>query len=683
MPAPSVVQVDGARLGRLPSRTADAVRLAAVPVALLAALLSTVTVALHLSTAAAERSAALTTPEATVGPALAVAGALLLRRATPVRLPALLLGVGLSASVYAASCAAAAATGGDGGAGAVAAWFAAWTWASTFPALAVLLPLAFPDGRLPSPRWRPVLVAGAVAVGATCLVAALSPGSVGGLEGVDNPLGVEALRGVRRPVQALLAVALPVLAVAGLASLVARWRTADLTERRQVGWFGYGLAVTVVAAFTTSGWLLHVLSLALPVGIAVAVVRWRLYGIEELVDRTLAGAVLVGGAAVLHTAVVGWAGAVLGGSGAVPGFLGAVAVALVFAPARRRVEAAVDRMLHGRRAEPYALLTDVAASLQGSRSPRAALQQVTREVREALRLPAVELRVDLPGGGTVVERAGDPDRRLPHELALRWHGEPLGALAVAARPGEAELEPRDRRLLDHLAGQLAAVAYALRLTADLEAGRRALVAGVAEERRRLRRDLHDGLGPQLAAVALGVSTAQRALGRADAERAAGLLDAARGQLETGVAEVRRLVHGLRPPSLDDLGLVDALRTTGPAASGELAVRFTVDGDLGALPAGVEVAAYRIVQEALTNVVRHAGVAAAEVYLTVDDEALEVEVADAGCGIPAQRRAGVGTASMRERAEELGGTCEAAPAPGGGTLVRARLPFAGALDGARG
>ena len=648
-----------------------------MPVAGLAVLLSVAAVVLHLTTPVTSRSAALETPEASVGPALAVAGALLLRRSTAVRLPLLLLGIGLSASVYAAASAGAAATGGVGPLGAAAAWLAAWTWASTFPALAVLLPLLFPDGRLPSPRWRPVLVAGSVVVGALCVAAALAPRPVAGLDGVDNPLGVEALAGAGGPVQALLGVALPVLALAGLASLVARWRAADVTQRRQVGWFGYGLAVTVVAAFTTDGVLLHVLSLALPVGIAVAVVRWRLYGIEALVDRTLAGAALVGGAAVVYAAVVGWAGAVLGTRGAVPGFLGAVTVALVFAPARRRVEAGVDRMLHGRRADPYALLTDVAASLQGSRSPRAALQQVTTEVREALRLPAVELRVDLPDGGAVVERAGGPEHRLPHELDLRWHGEPLGVLAVAARAGEDELEPRDRRLLAHLAGQLAAVAYALRLTADLEAGRQALVAGVADERRRLRRDLHDGLGPALAAVALGVSTAERALARADAERAAALLRGARDQLESGVAEVRRLVHGLRPPALDDLGLLDALRTTGPAASGELAVAFAVDGDLAGLPAAVEVAAYRIVQEALTNVLRHADVTAATVRLTVTEGALELAVQDAGRGIPAQRTPGVGTASMRERAEELGGTCEVLPAPGGGTVVRGRLPFAGA------
>jgi two-component system NarL family sensor kinase len=387
-----------------------------VPVAALSVLLSLTTVVLHLLTPLADRSSALSTPEATAGPALAVTGALLLRHAPVLRLPGLLLGIGLSASVYAAASAAAAGTRGEGLLGGLAAWLAAWTWASTFPALAVLLPLVFPDGRLPSPRWRPALVAGSAVVGAVCLVAALAPGPVAGLEGVDNPLGLEALRPVRRPVQGLLAVALPVLALTGLASLVARWRAADVTQRRQIGWFGYGLAVTVVAAFVTSGWLLHLLSLALPVGIAVAVVRWRLYGIEALVDRTLAGAVLVGGAAVLYTAVVGWAGAVLGRHGAVPGFAGAVAVALLFAPARRRVEVGVDRMLHGRRADPFALLTDVAASLQGSRSPRAALQQVTREVREALRLPAVELRVSLPDGGAVVERRASPTAR----SCTRW-----------------------------------------------------------------------------------------------------------------------------------------------------------------------------------------------------------------------------------------------------------------------
>ncbi len=648
-----------------------------MPVALLSVLLSLATVVLHLLTPAGDRSAALTTPEASIGPALALTGALLLRRSPVLRLPGLLLVIGLSASVYAAACAGAAYTSGDGPLGGLAAWLAAWTWASTFPALAVLLPLLFPDGRLPSPRWRPVLVVGALVVVATCVLAALTPGRVGGLAEVDNPLGIEALRAARGPVQALLAAALPLLALTGLASLVVRWRGTDVTQRRQIGWFGYGLAVTVVAAFATSGWLLHVLSLALPVGIAVAVVRWRLYGIEALVDRTLAGAALVGGAAVVYAAVVGWAGAVLGSRGAVPGFVGAVTVALLFAPARRRIEASVDRMLHGRRADPYALLTDVAASLQASRSPRSALQQVTREVRDALRLPAVELRVGLPDGGSVVERAGDPDRALPTTFDLRWHGEPVGVLAVAARPGEDELEPRDRRLLDHLAGQLAAVAYALRLTADLEAGRSALVAGVAEERRRLRRDLHDGLGPQLAAVALGVSTAERALARDDTGRAVALLQAARSQLEGGVAEVRRLVHGLRPGSLDDLGLLDALRTTGPAASGELDVAFSVHGDLGDLPAAVEVAAYRIVQEALTNVVRHAGVTAAAVRLQVADRALQLEVEDRGRGIPAQRRAGVGTTSMRERAEELGGTCSVQPGPQGGTLVRGCLPFVGA------
>jgi hypothetical protein len=343
-------------------------------------LLSVTTVVLHLLTPVADRSAALETPEASVGPALAVVGALLLRRATALRLPALLLGIGLSAATYAASSAAAAHTGGDGLLGGLGAWLAAWTWASTFPALAVLLPLLFPDGRLPSRRWRPVLVAGSAVIGAVCLLAASAPGPVAGLEDVVNPVGVEALRVVRGPVEAALPVLLPLLALTGLASLVARWRAADVTARRQVGWFGYGLAVTVVAAFTTSGVLLHLLSLALPAGIAVAVVRWRLYGIDALVDRTLAGAALVGGAAVLYTAVVGWAGAVLGQPRRRPGLRRARWPSRWSSPPRGAASrTAVDRMLHGRRVRPVRPAHGRRRVAAGAAArPRAALQQVTR-----------------------------------------------------------------------------------------------------------------------------------------------------------------------------------------------------------------------------------------------------------------------------------------------------------------
>lgn len=655
-----------------PAPRGRAVRAAAVPAAALAVLLSLTALAAHLATAPVDRSDFLRTPEATIGPALALTGALLLRRASVRRLPLLLLAMGTSASAYAAGCAVATLTGGAGPVGATAAWLATWTWVGAFPPLALLLPLLFPDGRLPSRRWRPVAAAALAAVAVLAVAAALSPGPVASLDGVDNPLGLAAVGDLRRALTPLTLL-LPVLSLTGLASLVLRWRAADGVVRRQVAWLGYGLAVVLVASVATSGWLLHLLSLALPAAVAVAVVRYRLYDIDVLLDRTVVGAVLVGGAALVYAAVVGWAAALLGRSGAVPGFVGAAVVAVLFAPARTRVERAVDRMLHGRRGDPYALLTDLSAALQGSRSPRAALQRVAVELADGLRLPAVVVEVDLPDGTSVVERAGDPQRPLVHAVALRWQGEPLGRLQVAARTGSGDLEPVDRRLLGDLAGQLGAVAYALRLSADLEAGRNALVAAVAEERRRLRRDLHDGLGPQLAAVALGLSTAERALARADADRAAALLDGARSQLEGGVAEVRRLVHGLRPPALDDLGLLDALRTTGPATGGDLAVAVEGTGDLTGLPAAVEVAAYRIAQEALTNVVRHAGASRATVRLHAGDGALRVEVVDDGCGVPAQRTAGVGTASMRERAEELGGTCVVERGADGGTRVVAHLP----------
>jgi signal transduction histidine kinase len=656
--------VTAAPPSRTATRTGGAVRPAAVPAAVLACALSVAAVLTHLTSP----SPALRTPEATVGAALAVVAALLLHRGAPLRLPVLLLGIGLSCSTYAASAAAAAATGGAGALGGTAAWLAAWTWVGGFPCLAVLLPLQFPDGRLTSPRWRPVLRAATAVVALLAVVAALAPGTAAGLDGVDNPLALDQLADVRRVVQGALVLALPVLCLTALASLVVRWRAADGVVRRQVGWFGYGLAVVVLASFVTSGWLLHLLSLALPAAVAVAVVRYRLYDLDALVDRTVVGAVLLAGAALVYAAVIGWAGAAFGEQGALPGFLAAAAVAVLFAPARRRVQVAVDRMLHGRRGDPNPLLTELAAGLQGARTPRAALHEVVSAIATGLRLPAVAARVQLPDGREVVEQSA-PLAAAAHEVPLVWHGQPLGVLQVVGRP---DLDAVDRRVLADLAGQVAAVAYALRLSADLEQSRQDLVTRVAEERRRLRRDLHDGLGPQLAAVALGVTTAERALGRADVERAGSLLGAARTQLEEGVAEVRRLVHGLRPPALDDVGLLDALRTTGPAAGG-LDVQVQGEGDLSALPAGVEVAAYRIAQEALTNVIRHSGVSAAQVHLRVTGDELEVEVLDAGAGIPAQRTPGVGLLSMRERAEELGGTCTVQALPTGGTRVLARIP----------
>jgi signal transduction histidine kinase len=205
------------------------------------------------------------------------------------------------------------------------------------------------------------------------------------------------------------------------------------------------------------------------------------------------------------------------------------------------------------------------------------------------------------------------------------------------------------------------------------------------ERRRIRRDLHDGLGPTLAALALNATTIGELI-PGNPQAAVQMADALQQEIRGTVADIRHLVYDLRPPTLDDLGLLAAIREvvwhcadsvdrSRPTSAG-VAPRIALEAPdrLPALPAAVEVAAYRIVQEGLTNVVKHAHATHCLVRLALRDDALQIEIADDGVGLPGERRAGVGLSSMRERAAELSGTCTIEEIDGGGTRVCARLPL---------
>jgi signal transduction histidine kinase len=213
---------------------------------------------------------------------------------------------------------------------------------------------------------------------------------------------------------------------------------------------------------------------------------------------------------------------------------------------------------------------------------------------------------------------------------------------------------------------------AVRLNAQLSRSREQLVSAREEERRRLRRDLHDGLGPTLAAIGMQLAAGRALVDRPEELRA--LHVELQEQTRQALADIRRLVYDLRPPALDELGLAPAIARQGQRFAG-LAVDVHADGDLAGLPAAVEVAAYRIATEAITNAARHGEARTCSVRLSRKG-ALDLEVIDDGTGLSQVARGGVGLSSMRERAAELGGTCEIGSAPGGGTLVRARLPVAG-------
>jgi signal transduction histidine kinase len=250
-------------------------------------------------------------------------------------------------------------------------------------------------------------------------------------------------------------------------------------------------------------------------------------------------------------------------------------------------------------------------------------------------------------------------------------------LVLSPRARGEDFSPADRRLLDHIAREAGVAAHAVRLTADLQHSRERLVTAREEERRRIRRDLHDGLGPALASLTLKADAARNLLSN-DPAAAGALLSDLKTQTQFAIADIRRLVYELRPPALDELGLVAAIHAQAAQYDGHgdgLAISVvTTPPDLPPLPAAVEVAAYRIVSESLTNVVRHAHARHCQVRITCDG-GLRLEIADDGVGLGATSHSGVGLQSMRERAAELGGVCLVEPAADhGGTRVLARLPL---------
>ena len=294
------------------------------------------------------------------------------------------------------------------------------------------------------------------------------------------------------------------------------------------------------------------------------------------------------------------------------------------------------------------------------------------DVADALRVPYVI--VELEPDGPHVE-AGHRPRWLTDDLLVDWplvdRGERIGRLRVAPRTPSDPLSRADRRLLDDLARRVGAAARELGLRQDLQRSRERLVLAREEERRRLRRALHDEVGPAIAGLGLRTEAARR-LVQTDPSGAADALVVVRDGTQGLVDDIRRLAYDLRPPALDELGLAGALQQHARAVP-SLTVTVTA-ADLGALPAAVEAAAYRIAIEAVTNAARHAAAHACLVRLGTEDGHLQVRVADDGRGLAPDVHPGVGMSSMRERAAELGGSLRIESRAGGGTIVTASLPI---------
>jgi signal transduction histidine kinase len=485
-------------------------------------------------------------------------------------------------------------------------------------------------------------------------------------------------------------------------SIVYRYRVVSTPEqRRQTRWVMLGLIIGVPGFFAGDAMMRNIgaspagiacllgflvvmpIVTAVPfVAIGIAILHDRLFDIDVVLSRTLAWLAMTAVIIGTYIGVVLGLGSLIGSRGDL--LLSLVAtglVAVAFQPARQRVQRGVDRLLFGERDDPYAVLARLGHHIEDALSPADLLPQIVRTTAEALRLPYAALFLDRADGSVLAAASGESTAstlRLP----LTYQGQPVGTLEVAARaPGEV-FSQADRRLLEDLARHVGVAARTVSLATELQHSREQIVASREEERRRLRRDLHDGLGAQLAGLIMETGAVRRLVHNDPdaAERA--LLDL-REELRAAVAEVRRVVLGLRPPALDELGLAGALRARlarldqEEGEDGVTALRVTFDAvDLPPLGAATEVAAFRIVEEAVTNAIRHAGASRVGVTVWPEDGGLHLAIEDDGIGLADDPGStGLGLHSMRERATELGGTFAiGAGAAGRGTRVAVTLPL---------
>jgi len=411
-----------------------------------------------------------------------------------------------------------------------------------------------------------------------------------------------------------------------------------------------------------------------PASLAIAVLRYRLWDLDVLINRTLVYAALTSGVAALYVLVVGGLSLLLQANGGLMASLVATGlVAVLFQPLRNRVQLGVNRLLYGERDDPYAVLSRLGRRLETSLAADELLPTIVETVAEALKLPYTAVALIIGDEQRVVAAYGLPKGELV-AIGLHYQGELIGQLICGRRAPNEPFTDSEMTLLTDLGHQAGVVLHAARLTKDLRTSREQLVLAREEERRRLRRDLHDGLGPELASMTLKLDAARNLMEK-DPQTADRLLLELKTQAQESLSNVRRLVYGLRPPALDELGLVPAVRESSAVRSAGNHPRISVSGPepFPPLPAAVEVAAYRVALEAVTNVVRHASAETCRIEFNVSDE-LELEVVDDGCGMAPRSRAGVGLTSMRERALELGGSLSIGPGPGGGTRLRACFPL---------
>lgn len=567
--------------------------------------------------------------------------------------------------------------------------FAAWylnrfTGYLTVP-IAVML-LLFPNGRLLPGRWGTagrVSIAVMVAAGLV-IITAPSEGRLQGDLVLPSSLDMDPTTLPFLPTWAVDAAVLAgiVTFLVPMASVVVRYRASRGLERDRMRWLLWAVVTmllslvlsTVVGGDRVDDLLLFLVMVLPAAAMTVAIVAPTVVAIDDLLARTL----LLGGLSLVLlvadlVAVAGLTlllGDDLGRAELITVVL--LVSVLLYGPVRSRLWGAVQRAMLGDRSNRYDVVAGLASTLERADGGAEQLAVVADAVSAAFGVGYVRIEVDRPHGERVTATHGIEPTDV-RTLPITYRDEEVGRVVLPVRGLRSRLSRRDEELLGDLARQAALAVRTSQLADELQDNRERLVVAREEERRRIRRDLHDGLGPSLSGLVFQLESARLLVDR-EPDAAQRSIASTSAQLQEVVADVRRLVHDLRPPALDDLGLAGALRQQAERISVAGLTARVEAADVGSLSAAVEVAAFRIAGEALTNVTRHAAATTVVVRLEITGDELAIEVRDDGIGIPADVEAGVGLISLRERAAELGGRSEVTCPAEGGTVVRAWLPL---------
>jgi signal transduction histidine kinase len=596
--------------------------------------------------------------------------------------------------------------------GMAAAWLGSWVFVPIVPLLGIFLPLLFPNGELPSPRWRIFArVIGVVAI-VSIVIDAIPPTSWavaanGGLQ--NSRLLSDSAQDPLSNLTQFLQVVLLACSVAAVMGMIRRYRRSTSELRQQLKWFLFAGSILVLAMLATAFTVTPgsaasnlvpaffvVAALGLPTATGVAIFKYRLYDIDVVISRTLVYGALAAFITAVYVGIAVGIGSLVGSGGKPNLGLSILATAIVavgFQPVRERLQKVANRLVYGKRATPYEVLSQFSERVAESYASEDVLPRMARVLAEGTNADLAE--VWLRSGDALQRAAAFPSQpSLPagvplngtaelssisaadRSVLVRHQGEVLGALTVTKRRGES-LTPIEIKLMDDLAHQADLVLKNVGLTSDLQArlvdlraSRQRLVAAQDDERRRLERNLHDGAQQHLVAIKVKLGLAEM-LATRDPEKAKAAVAELKHDADEALETLRDLARGIYPPLLADKGLRTALQAQARKAT----VPITVEADsIGRYPQDTEAALYFCILEALQNIQKYAQASSATVRLREDGDQLSVEVADDGRGFDLSTTIrGNGLTNMEDRLEALGGTLYIASSPGNGTTLRAMLP----------